>query len=79
MSQMQDRKRRRRPERVSMQDIFIRQYSEVFLLQPQSETMIRTALTTLHISTIRTQRIIWEAPVPAVISTSIMEMYCSFL
>lgn len=58
-------------------------YPSVFRSLPiaaiQSETMIRTALTTLHISTIRTQRIIWEAPVPAVISTSIMEMYCSFL
>ena len=31
------------------------------------------------ISTIQIQMIIWEAPVPAVISTSIMEMYCSFL
>ena len=71
--------RRRRQERASMPDIFIRQCSEVFLLQLQSETTIRMALTILRISTIQIQRIIWEAPVPAVISTSITEMYCSFL
>ena len=79
MSPMQNRRRLRRPERASMPDTFIRQCSEVSLLQPQSETTIRMALTTLRISTIQIQRIIWEAPVQAVISTSITEMYCSFL